>query len=366
MYTGASMQTHYDALGLNQTASIHDIRAAYERITRENHIETTLYLGPFGRMRAKQATIAAGAAWDVLSDPYKKQNYDKLISKGRFSEGPSKYEPHIRSFSGFSRKINNESLFGSPPNIPSCESSDGMASGSSQDKASPSMERGTSLGEDEEKSSSPKQGQAEYRYMNTGAGTVIDIKIRNWRLCLNLSSKFRFNNDVMERRTQRDANDMVSFEIGLERVTSSAESFHQTVSELVVNVTHIPDQMRVATLQTVLVDHGTSNPILSITLTAESSPLDQFDLPWEFGFDFDLHHDFYSDHRGTCLIFVREQPPDYVGTHQGPGSPGFVLEKEHRVKECETYEIPWLERTMKLKWADVEMWRKAAVGFREV
>src|SRR6201990_1353179 len=71
-------QDHYELLGLARDASAEDIRKAYRKLARKHHPD----LNP-GDKAAEERFKKLQEAYDILSDPKKKQMYDQY---GFYSE----------------------------------------------------------------------------------------------------------------------------------------------------------------------------------------------------------------------------------------------------------------------------------------
>jgi curved DNA-binding protein len=80
----------YDVLGVSRDASADDIRAAYRRLARENHPDVNKDPGAEDRFKA------VSEAYDVLRDPEKRADYDRLGASWR-TGGP----PPRRGAAGF-------------------------------------------------------------------------------------------------------------------------------------------------------------------------------------------------------------------------------------------------------------------------
>lgn len=71
--------THYDTLGVSQTATPEEITAAYRKIQKQYHPD--VYKGS-DTEAAQEKVKAANAAYDVLHDPVKKADYDRMLKYG--------------------------------------------------------------------------------------------------------------------------------------------------------------------------------------------------------------------------------------------------------------------------------------------
>ncbi len=96
----AKQQDHYEALGVGRSASADDIRKAYRRLARKHHPD----LNP-GDKAAEERFKKVQEAYDILSDPKKKQMYDQY---GFYSEngfpaggGPGAGDAQGPNFGGF-------------------------------------------------------------------------------------------------------------------------------------------------------------------------------------------------------------------------------------------------------------------------
>ena len=77
------MGTHYETLGVKPSASTKEIRKAYLRRARALHPDRQLDRSEADTRRAEEAMQVVNAAWDVLSDPKKKAEYDQRIKGSR-------------------------------------------------------------------------------------------------------------------------------------------------------------------------------------------------------------------------------------------------------------------------------------------
>lgn len=77
------MGTHYETLGVKPSASTSEIRKAYLRRARALHPDRQLDRSEADARKAEEAMQVVNAAWDILSDPKKKSEYDKRLGGGR-------------------------------------------------------------------------------------------------------------------------------------------------------------------------------------------------------------------------------------------------------------------------------------------
>lgn len=68
--------THYEILGIRKTATTDEIKTAYKQLVKKYHPDVY----PGDKTFAEKKTQEINAAYDVLSDPDKKREYDELIS----------------------------------------------------------------------------------------------------------------------------------------------------------------------------------------------------------------------------------------------------------------------------------------------
>ncbi len=73
------MATHYDTLGITPTSTTQEIRKAYLRRARALHPDRQLDRPPAEARKAEQAMQQVNVAWNVLSDPAKKAEYDSRV-----------------------------------------------------------------------------------------------------------------------------------------------------------------------------------------------------------------------------------------------------------------------------------------------
>jgi hypothetical protein len=80
--------THYEVLGVSPGASTDDIRQAYVRLAKANHPDRRQADDPLRRARADTTIKAANAAWNVLRDPARRAEYDRMLARGATVPGP--------------------------------------------------------------------------------------------------------------------------------------------------------------------------------------------------------------------------------------------------------------------------------------
>jgi hypothetical protein len=78
---GASV-THYEVLGVGADADLAAIRAAWLRLARRHHPDFHVGGGAVERAEADRRMREINEAWSVLSDPRRRQAYDRRIGVG--------------------------------------------------------------------------------------------------------------------------------------------------------------------------------------------------------------------------------------------------------------------------------------------
>jgi curved DNA-binding protein CbpA len=73
------MATYYDTLGVTPKSTTQEIRKAYLRRARALHPDRQLGRSPTEARTSEQAMQQVNVAWNVLSDPKKKSEYDKSM-----------------------------------------------------------------------------------------------------------------------------------------------------------------------------------------------------------------------------------------------------------------------------------------------
>lgn len=88
-----AMGTHYDTLGVKPGSTTQEIRKAYLRRARALHPDRQQGRAPAEARQAEQAMQQVNVAWNVLSDPTKKQEYDKSLTSPRSGASRSPARP---------------------------------------------------------------------------------------------------------------------------------------------------------------------------------------------------------------------------------------------------------------------------------
>ncbi len=84
------MGTHYDTLGVKQGSTTQEIRKAYLRRARALHPDRQQGRSPTDARRAEKAMQQVNVAWNVLSDPKKKSEYDNGLKPRRATATPAR------------------------------------------------------------------------------------------------------------------------------------------------------------------------------------------------------------------------------------------------------------------------------------
>lgn len=319
---------HYKVLGISRWATISQINAAWARIVQDNDPYNIRLLGPFARSQAEKLVKEATAARNILADPQSRRRYnDTLPAAAHAPPEPSAPPPPPPS--------------PPPPPPPNSESD-------SYDPNTPDHDT----------------YDARYRYKSSPIGTEVEIFICEWRLTLNISSKFHFQDDLTELSKHEKGCTSVSFELGLKRDTQSDEYRNPSINELAVKVTHMPRGLRVISLKSIFKETP-STSTLALTLIAETCTPVPFFIPWEYGFGFDLNERVKAQYRATHLIFTRKEPSRRLkDNHEAKGGPEYVLKRDKDLR-VDSFAYMRAERCMKLGHGGVDMWRLAAVGFNK-
>lgn len=97
-------RTHYDTLGVSQTASRAEISAAFRELSKTTHPDIA---GPGMTSRFQEISHAAG----ILTNPTKRNAYDRTLEEGFFSSYSSSEMKKRKNPRGF-RPHNNSSMGG--------------------------------------------------------------------------------------------------------------------------------------------------------------------------------------------------------------------------------------------------------------
>lgn len=79
--------THYEILGIDKNASLDEIKKAYKELIRKYHPD--VYHGD--KTYAEKKATELNIAYEILSDPEKKAEYDKEINPSTYSYTPPTY-----------------------------------------------------------------------------------------------------------------------------------------------------------------------------------------------------------------------------------------------------------------------------------
>jgi hypothetical protein len=139
--------------------------------------------------------------------------------------------------------------------------------------------------------------------MQTSTGTVVDIKIINWRLYLLISTKSCFTDDVTELSDPNDDPGTTSFSIGLTIDPHSLEARNPTYNEPTVSVQKIPGKLYISKAQTLFKELNQHSATLLFTLTAHGQRYgsDQL-IPWDFWFRLRSQQSFRSAESLACHV----------------------------------------------------------------
>lgn len=86
--------THYETLGVSRSADRETVRRAYLVIARANHPDRQPS-GQSQRVEAERKIRAANAAWNILSDPAKRREYDMSLPDRTVPRPPQNTEPTL-------------------------------------------------------------------------------------------------------------------------------------------------------------------------------------------------------------------------------------------------------------------------------
>lgn len=160
----------------------------------------------------------------------------------------------------------------------------------------------------------------------------------------------------------RNGPQTVGFEIGLQRAREARSNLENTIPELTLDVEDIPNNSRISGMQTLLRELTPSSCSLVVTITVTQSA--SHDIPWTFGFNFDMNHLVKgSSRRGTCMISTVDEPAEYLRTGRGLDTPECMLKRDKALKANKFHPLG-AARVERCGYDDVEMWRMAALGYR--
>jgi rubrerythrin len=78
-----SIETYYDVLGVSETASVAEIKAAYRDLVRQVHPDSLPNAAPYWKRAAEEKTKEINEAYRILADKSKRQEYDRLLAESR-------------------------------------------------------------------------------------------------------------------------------------------------------------------------------------------------------------------------------------------------------------------------------------------
>jgi curved DNA-binding protein CbpA len=86
-------KTAYEALGVPDTATAEEIKAAYKRLIQDVHPDKLPNASTYWKREAEEKTQEVNEAYSVLKDPEKRRKYDKLLAKLREDSKPKPAPP---------------------------------------------------------------------------------------------------------------------------------------------------------------------------------------------------------------------------------------------------------------------------------
>jgi curved DNA-binding protein CbpA len=90
-----SDETYYTVLGISETATELDIRAAYRNLLKKIHPDTVSTLSPDLKRLAEGATKDINEAYSVLSDASERRQYDRTLAERRRNAAPHPTTPDV-------------------------------------------------------------------------------------------------------------------------------------------------------------------------------------------------------------------------------------------------------------------------------
>lgn len=94
-----AVDTYYSVLGVPETATQAEIKAAYRNLIKQIHPDTLSSLSPYLRRIAEDRAKEMTEAYSVLSDVGKRRQYDRLIAEHRQQPSPAPSPPPGQSAS---------------------------------------------------------------------------------------------------------------------------------------------------------------------------------------------------------------------------------------------------------------------------
>ncbi len=94
------MADFYQTLGVSKNASQDEIKKAFRKLARENHPDKNP-----GNKAAEEKFKEVSTAYETLSDPEKRKQYDELSRLGAFGAGPGGFRPGAGGSQGFDPRI---------------------------------------------------------------------------------------------------------------------------------------------------------------------------------------------------------------------------------------------------------------------
>src|ERR1700676_873253 len=88
-----SFDTYYTVLGVQETATQAEIKAAYRNLIKKVHPDTLGSLSPSLRRMAEDKTKELTEAYSALSDVGKRRQYDRLLAAHRVQSAPRPAPP---------------------------------------------------------------------------------------------------------------------------------------------------------------------------------------------------------------------------------------------------------------------------------
>lgn len=397
-----SKPTYYDILGVRPSATYAELEIAHEHVLQENNVAG---LPSFKRALALKKLRDANEAWDVLRvwdkrvryhletgiwlEGWQRQKMGYWGTRGdasgarkraegsqrggafeQWAESAGKRFESMRGKQGNVGTSTSERVFGSAFGGPRETSDQRSRSSGEGDKNNNTSGDETGDETDDEKPTYPEGAS---RYATSPSGTEIHILISTWRLSLFLSPKFTFRNDVTELSSPTSPSS-ISFCLGLAH--NSAVLTSGGVNEITVKVEKLPSvaaqqgkrgrtRWDVTRLQAMFKEITPGGPSLTISLTAAPLALTEIspNLPWEFGFDFNMSNVIRAQHRATCSIFRREGFSDFHEGYAGKGTAEFELKNEDGLK-ADGVEYKGEEKIVRVSYGRIRMWRMVAVGWR--